>query len=411
MQSRRRFLSSLAGLPAVAMGACAGPQPDPRSAIARAPEVARATSAAGGRSVILIEMFGGNDGLNTLIPYRDPAYKSLRPTLAIPAADTIPVSDDAALHPGLRPLLALWERGEMAAVRGIGMADPNRSHFRAQEIWETASDSGEVVTEGWIARALNEHPRFGSQRSDAEAVVIGSGSQGAVLGRNARIVAMNDPRQYLHAAERLTEPSLVASTPALAHLMKTQEDALSTAATLRAKIQRNRAPARKMPGSTIGRSAGHAIALLEAGIDVPVFKMTLPGFDTHAGQLQRHDQLLKQLAECVAALRGNLADMGRWDETLIVAYSEFGRRTNENASGGTDHGTAGVAFLFGGQVAGGLHGQQPSLDALVDRDLVFAVDYRRLYATLLAGWWGQRENFLTRRGHAPLPLFRARAAA
>ncbi len=409
MHSRRRFLSTLAGLPIAMAGGCAAP--DPRRAIARAPDVVKATSAAGGRSMILIELFGGNDGLNTLIPYRDPAYKALRPSLAIPVADAIPVSDEAAFHPALRPLLALWEQGEMAAVRGIGMADPNRSHFRAQEIWETASDSGEVVPEGWIARALNEHPRFRSQRSDAEAVVIGAGSQGAVLGRNARIVAMNDPRQYLHAAERLTEPSLVASTPALAHLMKTQQDALSTAATLRTKIQRTRVPARKMPGSSIGRSAGHAIALLEAGVDVPVFKMTLAGFDTHAGQLQRQDQLLKQLAECIAALRGNLADMGLWNDTLIVAYSEFGRRVNENASGGTDHGTAGVAFLFGGQVAGGLYGQQPSLDALVDRDLVFALDYRRIYATLLAGWWGQGDNFLTQRGHAPQALFRGRAAA
>ena len=369
---------------------------------ASSPESASRSS----RRVILIELFGGNDGLNTVVPFRHPKYAALRPSIAIAAKDVIRIDDDLGFHPALAPLMPLWESGEMASVLGVGYAKPNRSHFRSQEIWETAADSDEILTEGWLGRALAEHPGFRARRTDAEAVALGSGSLGALLGWGARVVTMNDPRQYLRDTERLVDASAPAMTPALDHLIKTQRDALATSSAFRRKLEARRRGDYGLPGHALGRSLANAVALIEAEIDVPAIKITHGGFDTHANQPGRHETLLRQFAQGLAGLRAALGQIGRWNDTLVVAYSEFGRRAAENNSRGTDHGAAGIAFVCGGQVAGGLHGRQPALDELENGDLKFAVDYRRLYATVLATWWGQTENFLGACGHKPLPLLR-----
>ncbi len=410
---RRRLLKTLAGLPLLGLlpQACAtAPAVDSGLGPIRRAGWSGAAGATSGRTVIMIEMFGGNDGLNTVVPYRDPKYAALRPGIAVARTDIIRIDGELGYHPALAPAMTLWERGEMATVLGVGYANPNRSHFRSQEIWETAADSDEVLTEGWLGRATAEHPVFRHRRADAEAVALGNGSLGALLGRGARVVTMNDPRQYIRDAQRLADVSQAAATPALAHLVKTHGDALATAAALRHKIEMRKRFEGKLPGDALGRSLANAVALLDAGVDVPVIKVTHSGFDTHANQPGRHENLLRQLAGSVAALGDALRQIGRWDDTLVFAYSEFGRRAAENNSKGTDHGTAGVAFFFGGRVAGGTHGRQPSLDHLTEGDLNFNVDFRRLYATLLANWWGQRDNFLTAREHQPLPLFRAAVA-
>jgi uncharacterized protein (DUF1501 family) len=412
LHDRRRFLKAAAGVPLLALlpQGCAVAPAEPAAKPIRAAGFRGATGPVRGRTVIMIEMFGGNDGLNTVIPYKDPKYAALRPTIAIANAEMIRISDDLGFHPSTEPLMALWEKGEMATVLGVGYQNPNRSHFRSQEIWETAANSEEVLTEGWLGRAMAEHPSFRKRQADAEAIVIGSGSLGALLGRGARVVTMSDPRQYVRDAQRLADVSAATATPALAHLLKTQGDTLATAKTLRAKIESRKRFDGKLPGHALGRNLANAVALLDAGVETPIIKTTHSGFDTHANQAGRHETLLKQLAESIVALRDALRQIGRWDDTLIFAYSEFGRRVAENNSKGTDHGTAGIAFFFGGRVAGGLQGRQPSLDDLTDGDLKFNLDYRRLYATILANWWGQPDNFLAASGHAPLPVFRAGSA-
>lgn len=391
-RDRRSLIRLLAGLPLLgSVAACAN---------------LRDVGFQGSRQVILVELFGGNDGLNTVVPFRHPRYAALRPNIAIASKDVIRIDDELGFHPALAPLMSLWESGELAVVQGVGYERPNRSHFRSQEIWETAADSDEILTEGWVGRALTEHPGFRLRRADAEAVALGNSSLGALLCRDARVVTMNDPRQYLRDAERLANVAAPATTLALEHLIKTQRDALATASALRRKLEASRRSDISLPGSALGRNLVNAVALIEAGVDVPVIKVTHSGFDTHANQLGRHDALLRQFARSMAGLREALVQIGRWNDTLVIAYSEFGRRVAENNSRGTDHGAAGIAFVCGGQVAGGLQGRQPSLDDLDNGDLRFGVDYRRLYATVLAHWWGQAENFLGARGHRPLPLLR-----
>ncbi|MBM3564498.1 MAG: DUF1501 domain-containing protein [Alphaproteobacteria bacterium] len=410
--SRRRFLKTVAGLPLFALmpQGCATAPGEVAATPVRAAGFRGATGPTRGRTVIMIEMFGGNDGLNTVVPYKNPKYAALRPTIAIPVKNVIRIGDELGFHPALERAMTIWERGEMTTVLGVGYANPNRSHFRSQEIWETAANSEEVLTEGWLGRAMAEHPVFRDRRADADAVVIGSGSLGAVLGRGARVVTMNDPRQYVRDAQRLADISAATTTPALAHLLKTQGDALATATKLKSKIESRGRFEGNFPGHALGRNLANAVALLDAGVDAPIIKVTSGGFDTHGDQLGRHDNLLKQFADSVVALRDALKQIGRWDDTLVFAYSEFGRRVAENNSRGTDHGTAGVAFFLGGGVAGGLQGKQPSLDDLMDGDLKFNLDFRRLYATILANWWGQPENYLAALGHAPLPVFRAAVA-
>ena len=410
-RNRRDFLKTAAALSLVALlpQACAiAPTPEFRPI--RLSGWKGPSGATPGRTVIFVEMFGGNDGLNTVIPYQDPKYRALRPTIAMAAHDVIRTSDTLGYHPALESAMALWERGEMAAVLGVGYDAPNRSHFRSQEIWETASNSSEVLIEGWLARATAEHPRLRQRRGDAEAIALCGGSLGALLGRGARVVTMNDPRQYVRDARRLGEVPPVTTSAAVTHLVETQADTLATAIALRTKIESRQRFEGKLPGHGLGRNLANAVALLDAGVDVPIIKVTHSGFDTHANQLARHETLLRQLAESMTGLRDALRQIGRWDDTLVFAYSEFDRRAAENNSRGTDHGTAGVVFFFGGQIAGGTFGRQPSLDDLVDGDLRFNVEYRQLYASLLANWWGQPDNFLAAKGHRPLPLFRAATA-
>ena len=332
--------------------------------------------------LVLVELRGGNDGLNTVIPFNDPRYAALRPRIAIPREQVVQLTQDAGLHPSLEKLRALWDARELAIVQGVGYPQPNLSHFRSIEIWDTASRSDEYLDAGWLARAFSRSPSPASFAADG--VVVGSGSMGPLAGGSARCIALTDPAQFLRNA-RLARGEGEATNAALAHILRVQRDVRASAE----KITAERRFETPFPAGAFGNSVNTAAQLAANEAGVSVVRLSLGSFDTHANQLGPHANLLRQLAEGLSALRAALLESGRWNQTVIATYAEFGRRARENQSGGTDHGTAAAHFILGGAVKGGLYGAAPALDRLDgEGNLPHAVDFRGYYATFLERWWG-----------------------
>lgn len=334
------------------------------------------------RLLVLVELKGGNDGLNTVVPFADPQYAVLRPRLAILRDQVLQLSERAGLHPSLEPLMPLWRAGEMAIVQGVGYPQANLSHFRSIEIWETASKADEYLQQGWLARAFTQSPP--PRHFAADAVVVGSSEMGPFAGSGARTIALSNTEQFLRQA-KLATPAGQAHNPALAHILRVEHDILQAASGLNG----DRAFTTTFPAGAFGNAIRTAAQVAASRMPVAVIKLSLGSFDTHSGQLATHARLLKELAEGLAALKGALSEIGRWNDTLVMTYAEFGRRPRENQSAGTDHGTASVHFAFGGRVKGSLYGEAPALDRLDGNgNLSFAVDFRDIYATLLERWWG-----------------------
>jgi uncharacterized protein (DUF1501 family) len=338
-------------------------------------------AAASRKLLILIELKGGNDGLNPLIPYADPEYARLRPKLAIDRDQGIRLGPSAALHPSLARLQPAWEAKQLAVVQGVGYPDPNLSHFRSIEIWDTASRSDQYLDEGWLARAFALSPSPAGFAADA--VSVGAGAMGPLAGGGARVIALTSPEQFLRNA-RFAKDEGEARKPALAHILRVERDVVVSAQRLHA----GRAFATSFPQGAFGTAAGTAAQLAANEAGIAVVRLSLNGFDTHANQLNAHANLLRQLGEGIAALREALIEIGRWDTTLVATYAEFGRRPRENQSGGTDHGTSSVHLVAGGAVKGGFYGAAPALARLDGNgNLPFAVDFRSYYATFLESWW------------------------
>ncbi len=370
---RRDFLGCLGGL-----GLGAG-------LMALSPQLALAAARPGRyeRLLILVELKGGNDGLNTLVPYADPVYRELRPRIGIRREDVLQLDDKAGLHPALQPIMPLWQGGELALIQGVGYPHANLSHFRSIEIWETASSAEQLRNEGWLARTFALAPPPATYTADG--VVVGSQEMGPLAGTGLRSIALSNADQFLRQA-RLAHPASASGGGALAHILKVEGDIAQAANRLAAAPQLMRT---EFPRGGFGDTVKTACQVAAAGNGVAALRLTLNGFDTHQNQPGTQTGLLKQLAEGLLALRAGLMELGRWDSTLVLSYGEFGRRAKENQSNGTDHGTASVHFACGGRVKGGLYGATPPLDRLDGNgNLAFSVDFRSLYATALERWWG-----------------------
>jgi len=343
---------------------------------------AAAMEAAPRRLLILVELRGGNDGLNTVIPYANPAYASLRPRIGIARDQVVKLTETTGLHPSLEKLHARWEARELAIVQGVGYPRPNLSHFRSIEIWDTASSSDEYLDAGWLARAFAVSP---SPRTfAADGVVVGAGSMGPLAGNSVRAIALANPAQFLRNA-RFARDQGETRNPALAHILRVEGDVRASAQ----KITAGHKFETTFPGGPFGNAVGTAAQLAANESGVSVVRLSLGSFDTHANQQGTHANLLRQLAEGIDALRAALVEAGRWNTTVIATYAEFGRRARENQSGGTDHGTASSHLVLGGGVKGGLYGAFPALDRLDgEGNLPHAVDFRGYYATFLERCWG-----------------------
>jgi len=355
-------------------------------------------------TLILIELEGGNDGLNTLIPYRDDNYRRVRPTLALSSREVLQLGGDMGLHPSLLGLARVWERGEVRLVEGVGYPNPNRSHFRSIEIWNAGLGADTKETQGWISRLMDQD----SLGLDADGITLG-GEMGPLRGPG-RFTGLEEIEAFFDQAEALRTAGVLGGyddgmgdgstmmhsvrpsggNAALDHLLSVHSNAVGTADLLERKLRQASNRDFDMPDSTLGLQLAAALQLLDAGVTTPVLKVSHGGFDTHAYQAEAHAFLLQELDEAMRGFERAARDMGIWNNVTLMTYSEFGRRFHENGSEGTDHGTAAPVILAGGKVAGGFGGARPSLETrdLVEDDMVHTTDFRSVYSGVARDLWG-----------------------
>jgi uncharacterized protein (DUF1501 family) len=361
--------------------------------------------------LVLVQLAGGNDGLNTLIPFEDADYYRLRPTLGIAKDKVLRTSDTLGLHPSCSSLHKLFQAGKLAIVQNVGYPNPNRSHFRSTEIWETASASDEFAATGWIGRFLdNACAGMPADSHDPVAVHVTNGVPQSFMSAATHptfgLVPGGGSRRDNEETRKLLET--MASRPPAAQenanttfLKQTLMDTLVT----ERKVQRilgEYRPGAAYPGSGLAASLRNVAALIAARLPTRVYFVTLSGFDTHSGRLAQHANLLTQLSDALAAFQRDLEAHKLDNQVTTMTFSEFGRRPSENESRGTDHGTAAPLFVMGSKVKGGLHGTPPSLKLERNQDLVFTTDFRSVYATVVDRWLGCPPESVVAPGFEPL---------
>ena len=317
------------------------------------------------------------------------AYYTSRPTLSLGLNEVIALSDSLAMHDALEPLKEAWDQGDMAVVQGLGYENPNRSHFRSKDIWNTASDRDDVLEEGWLAEQLSV-----MSQDSLQALTLG-GRTGPLDGADLNSLVVGNLDWLLRRRARNFQ-SEHSSNPALQHVLAVQDDFNESLTCLKEALAGTEKLENAFPKTQLGRSLASVARLMVLGVCPPVFKLNLGGFDTHTNQRAKHKMLLSQLAEALKVFRETLIEGGVWQKTAVVTYSEFGRRVAENGNKGTDHGTAATHFVLGGSVIGGICGEMPSLVELDSRgDMIFTQDYRSYYRTL-TDWlsWSPAERLL-----------------
>ena len=398
--TRREFLYK--GLTIVAMGATA-PSFLTRTALAMTNpfDIAQVTSRPGvpdDNVLVVIQMGGGNDGLNTIVPFGDDTYYRARPRLAIPRNEVITLNGELGLHPKMAKFKEMYDRGNAAIVQGVGYPNPSRSHFKSMEIWHTADPEGRTLRVGWIGRYFDskcpvcEQPTVGVNVGPSMPLALRSdGGQGATLETPDAFQWMPSmdglgAREEMEIFKMLNAPAT--NEPATIDFLRhTAMNAVLSSEQVREAVRLYKGgieyPSNRFAGSM------RLIAQMIAGkLPTKVYYAHMSGFDTHASQQGVHDTLLEQLSTGVDAFYRDLEAQGNADRVITVAFSEFGRRVAENGSNGTDHGTAAPMFIFGKRIKPGLHGRQPSLADLQDGDLKHNIDFRSVYATLLDKWLG-----------------------
>ena len=363
----------------------------------------------GSRTLVVVELVGGNDGLNTIVPIRDERYHEARPTLRLDPKRAHSLDDETALHPAMEPLLDTFQRSELAIVQSVGSPEPDRSHFRARDIWHTARMDPENASSGWLGRAVEQ---FGD-RVDLPALVVGQ-NEVPLLLRGSRqqppaLRALDDllppDRDTRRGAARRRALEELAEVPS----SNARTEALREA-TARAHVQIERLHAATADGagepvaeSRLGRELGWIAGLIRAEYACPLYYVAHGGYDTHAAQAPSHENLLRELADGLAGFQDRLRECGATDRTLTVVFSEFGRRVRENGSRGTDHGAGAPGLLLSSALEAGIHGGGV-LDDLLDGDVRPRVDFRALASTVLEGWWKLPSDSLLGDRFAPLPL-------
>jgi len=381
------------------------------------------------RILVLVQLSGGNDGLNTIIPYADARYYKLRPTLAIAKDKTLRLTDTTGLHPACPELAALFKNDKLAIIQNVGYPNPNRSHFRSMEIWETATDSNKFSDTGWIGRLMDNTGGGAAATVSSSQFPVSSVEPVASLETQAANAPdaihltnetpqtflaarphntfglaperpdRRDTRQNLDFLETLINTRPTAATTARRSdgadhdnnlfLRQTMLDALATEKNVQRVLGANKPAAGvAYPQNNLAQSLRNVAGLIAADFPTRVYFVSHGSFDTHANQAPAHQNLLRALSESMGAFQKDLEARGLAGQVVTMTFSEFGRRPMENESKGTDHGTAAPLFVMGTKIKPGLHGAPPALDVARNQDLVFSIDFRQVYATLLERWFG-----------------------
>ena len=347
---------------------------------------------AGTPILVIVTLNGGNDGLNTVVPYLDPLYKSLRPQLAYKEDQVLPIGDGLALNGSMTGFKSLWDSKQLAIVRGVGYPNPDRSHFSSMAIWQSASRT--PIRTGWVGRWIETQPENPflaiSLGSTMPALFQGDKRSGTVLPLSGLVTPTGMlAKDYAKTSKKTKLDGQLSATAA-----RSIRD-LFTVADVVSPILKNPAPPAADLPTVIGGNAGGesnlgaqldvAAKLIAAGVPTRVWSVSLGGFDTHANELSAQSLLLGSVSNSISKFMSQMRTIGRSRDVTIMVYSEFGRRVSANASSGTDHGTSGPVFVIGERVVGGFHGDQPPLNRLKDGDLAVTTDFRSVYGSVLEG--------------------------
>jgi uncharacterized protein (DUF1501 family) len=389
-----------------------------------------------GRILVVVQLSGGNDGLNTVVPFRDDLYRRARPTIAISQDSVHELSkngrngaSDMGLHPSMTGVRELYDEGLCAVVQNVGYPNPNRSHFASMDIWHTADESG--TGNGWLGRYVDSQccgfgkGESGTAEGDAPfepPISIGRSMPLALQGREMMPVTFESEQLYRWTGDKSEDLSTAYEqlltrhephgdhhdeTPA-SFLVRTALDARVSSDTIREAVSKPSLV--KYPGSNFARQLSMVASMIRAGLGTRVYYVSLGSFDTHAGQggaQGQHARLLQQFSDGVRAFYKDLQAQGNDGRVLTACFSEFGRRVSQNASNGTDHGTAAPMFLFGPMVNAGVHGLNPNLRDLDNGDLKFKADFRQVYAEVLDNWLSTNSADVLERKYKHLRLLKA----
>ena len=386
--TRREFIRGAGGLGFLAFSGVA-PAFLARSAMAQTPAPERDRSI-----LVIVQLAGGNDGLNTVIPFTDDRYYNLRPTLGL-KNNLLELNDNLALHPACQTLLELYDEGKLSIVQNVGYPNPNRSHFRSTEIWETASDSDTYQREGWLGRYFDNEcagsPEAESVDADPSAIHVGDMIPQTYLSLESHsLFGMKpygkfdrgqDPADL--AYEKLLQADHIEGNAS--YLQHTMMNTLVTERRVE-KIIGKYKPQAAYPATKLAQSLKRVAALIHADMETRVYFVSQGGYDTHANQLNNHQRLLTELSTSMSAFQKDLTAHSKDDQVMTMTFSEFGRRPAENGSGGTDHGTAAPLFVMGSKIKGGLLGKTPELVTDATKDLTYSTDFRGVYSSVLDKW-------------------------
>ncbi len=338
--------------------------------------------------LVVLQFSGGNDGLNTIIPTRNDIYFREREMIAI--KDSLKLTDEAGINSSLSYFKELFDNGEMAVLNNVGYPNPDKSHFRSMDIWQSASKSEEFLETGWIGRYLDEacyscdHPTQALEIDDMLSL--------ALKGENKKAFAFKDPQRLYQTSQEKYFKSLYDAhdhhDETVEYLYQTMGSTINNAGYIFEK-SKAKASSESYPNSALGKDFKNIASLINSDINTKVYYLSVGSFDTHVNQNQRQSQLFSEINEAVKAFVKDLKSTGRFEDVLLMTFSEFGRRVAQNASKGTDHGTANqMFFVSGGLKKKGILNALPDLEKLNDGDLIYTEDFRKVYATVLKNWLG-----------------------
>jgi uncharacterized protein (DUF1501 family) len=343
---------------------------------------------AGKKKLVIIQFSGGNDGLNTVIPYNNDIYYKLRKNIGIKKEEVITLDKELGLNPAMTAFKELYDQGYVSVINNVGYPNPDRSHFRSMDIWQSASSSTDYLSTGWLGRYLDSQCQW-----PYEAIEIDNNLSLALKGKKLSGIATKNARQlfeetktpYFETVANYVKPDML-DEDNLGYLYKTMLNTTSSAKYI-FETQKTYKNLSEYPDSQFAKELKTVATFINSGLSTSVYYVNLTGFDTHVGQLNRQQSLLTQYSEGVAAFVKDLKSANTFEDTLIFSFSEFGRRVEENASGGTDHGTASNMFVIGENLKKkGVFNEAPDLVNLMDGDLKHHVDFRQVYATVLDNW-------------------------
>jgi uncharacterized protein (DUF1501 family) len=385
--------------------------------------------------LVVLQMAGGNDGINTVVPYGSDHYYKARPRIGIKGDQLLKINDQIGLNPGLKGFKDLYDQGNLAIVQGVGYPNPNRSHFRSTEIWQTASDSEKFEKYGWIGRYFDNAC---SGCDPTVGVSVGRQMPQAFAAKVPKGVSVDNPQNYrfinsengqdgemmehsfkemngetveensggsIGGISGLPQPQNQRKGSVMDFLERTAMDAQVSSDEIRAisaKVD-NKAT---YPGSQLGNSLKLVAKLIGGGLPTRIFYVSQGGYDTHTNQVNTHQRLLQDLGDSVKAFTDDMKAQGNMGRVLVMTFSEFGRRVSDNANSGTDHGAAAPMFVVGQRVKAGLLGQYPSLAPgdLFEGDIKYTVDFRSVYASVLENWLRTRSEPILGKRFQPLQL-------